>query len=520
MSREPQEPFASKSARRVAVRELRPIYVVQFIRGSLPLILLVGLGVACLYWGVAQVTARPVFQSACSLIVTPVSNSSTFRQAPLSVTAYKQLLDSQAMISETKRRLVLEKQLLPGDPLRLGRELRSRVFLSLGKNRQGDVGVPMIELIAEGPSAEVAAWSANAWAAVFLKQNRALVSASTKEAISVFEKMYPVAQEDLKILESEEVELAAEQESAFRAIQDRTGTQVSAHRKKTLSLVTAYTYETHKLEFEMKMSQQSLQKNVQLEALKEAYLDLQRRLARVDDSLAGAEAEKIAVRRRLEGTPRLLALRRVSSEEPVGQEKPGRGEAGEPSWTAEEVNPIYVELDRQLAAAEVQTEILGPEKSRLLARQEELSLEIEGVFQSLEQGGLEFEQLVQERSVGQKQLELDRKASLQVLKRREGEMLSVEMQQADTATAQLKREIGFQLNLYKTLQKSFTDAALAREQMKIEDVRLSTKALAPDGPLPQNRGFKTLIAFFLGAAFGFFLALARAVLRAEELATA
>lgn len=523
MTRTPQEP-ENRS------RELRPIYVVNFLRRNLLTIALCGLAAGLAYWAFAQVTRELAYQSACSLVITPRPDSSSFRQEPLSVTAYKQMLGSGALISETKRRLVEEGFLEASDPLRLGKELRSRIFLSDTKKGQASAGVPLLELISVGKTAEAAARAANLWAEVFLEQNRSMVVASTTEAIEIFERLYPEAQEKLQALELQEVQQSGEQGARLRTLQDQAGDRSRAYGQETLRLITEYNNQTKEMELELKISQMRPQKEARLGALEQAYQKLQQDLTKVDDSLASAEAERAAVERRLQQTPQRIRLQRIMPASAAGSNQGGEkssrrgeggaGESADPLWTEESMNPIYIELDRRLAAAEVNTEILRPEKQRLQDRLEELSEELRSVSEALERGITELEKLSLDRSAGLGTLKLRRDEDLAALMREEGEGLSVEKRQAETASAQLRREIAFQLDSYKKLQSQVTQASLAREQLAVEDVRMSTKAVPSDYPLPLNTGFKTVIAFLVGAFLGFLLSLAREVIRSEAAAAA
>ncbi|MCH9647000.1 MAG: hypothetical protein K0U98_02110 [Deltaproteobacteria bacterium] len=509
-------------------RELRPIYVVNFLRRNLWMILLLGMVTGLAYWAFAQMTRELAYQSACSLVITPRSGSSSFRQDPLSVTAYKQMLGSGALISETKRRLVEEGLLEASDPLRLGKELRSRIFLSDTKKGQASAGVPLLELVSVGKTPEAAARAANLWAEVFLEQNRAMVVASTTEAIEIFERLYPQAQEKLQALELQDVQQTAQQGQRLRALQDQAGDRSRAYGQETLRLITEYNNQTKQMELEFKINQMRPQQEARLRALEQAYQALQQDLAKVDDSLAAAEAERAAVKGRLEQTPQRIRLQRIKPPAAVEMEQKGHGSRGEareaestgPLWTEESINPVYLELDRRLAAAAVNAEILRPEKLRLQNRLEELSGELRSVSEGLERGATELEKLKLDRSAGLATLKLQRDEDLAALKRGEAQGLSEQKRQAETASAQLRREVAFQLESYKKLQSQVTQASLAREQLAVEDVRMSTKAVPSDYPLPLNTGFKTVIAFLVGALLGFLLSLAKEVIRSEAAATA
>ena len=284
-------------------RELRPIYVARFLRHNLPMILLAGLAFATLFWLFARLTGEPVYRSACSLIITPGTEQSSFRQAPLSVTAYKQMLGSGALISQVKQRLVEEGVLQPSDPLRLGQELRSRIYLANTNKGQAAAGAPLLELISLGKTAEAAARAANLWAEVFLEQNRAMVVSSTTEAIEIFEKLYPEAKEKLQALELQELQLAAEAGASLTSLQDRASAERSRHEQETLRLYSEYNSESKRLGSELKASQLRPQQKARQKALEQAFQRLQENLAKLDDRLASAEAESLAVRRRLERTP-------------------------------------------------------------------------------------------------------------------------------------------------------------------------------------------------------------------------
>ena len=159
--------------------------------------------------------------------------------------------------------------------------------------------------------------------------------------------------------------------------------------------------------------------------------------------------------------------------------------------------------------------MLKPEKGRLLRRLEEMSQELESVSQGLERGASDLEALNQQRSAGLGELRLKREAELAALKRQEGQRFAVEKRQTETASAQLKREVAYQLERYKKLQDQVTKASLAREQLEVEDLRMSTQAVPPALPLPRNIGFKTVVAFLVGALLGFLVSVAREVIRLE-----
>ena len=177
--------------------------VVAFVRRHL--LLICGLPLAAgVVTGVAMLLAVPrSYEASATLVVVPPKFSSDLKPSTLTVQGYQKLLESDAAIAEAKRRLVEKGVLKADDPLRLNRELESRIFVS---RRADELSLaPMLQAVARGASPAKAAAIANTWAEVFLERTKSLIAGSTSSTVQFIDEPYPRVRAELANLEDERV---------------------------------------------------------------------------------------------------------------------------------------------------------------------------------------------------------------------------------------------------------------------------------------------------------------------------
>ncbi len=498
--------------------ELQLADLVRFLARNV--LAIAAVAVLCaLGWGLfAQLTARPTFRTTASVVVAPPTTASTLRRPPLSVTAYKQLLESPSVIAATRDRLLQEGVLERGQPLRVGQELRSRLFFTQRERRQEVEAAPMIELTVEFPTAAGAARTANLWAEVFLAQVDVMRVAATLESVAVFEDLYPGAQKQLSALEREIEGATTSFDVQLRALEDSWGGQLAKHHQETLDLRLALDRETEALRKQLPAVGELGSVGVELEALQAAFRTLQELMSQQQNQVASAVAEERAVGERLEATPSSFELHKALPDEVLTRLDRPAGAAT--SALTEELNPVWLDLAQRLARSKVLVDLSGPraeqqEKLAQAARAEiqRLSRELaaaEGELDLFEQGRASLrEQQRLERDEGYARLLRERETSRSALQRAH-----------ETEVAELKRQIDAESQRVLELAKSYPQVSLARAQLAIPDVRLGSAAVAPDRPLPRRLVFEVMIAFVVGAFLGLALALVREVLRADREASA
>ncbi len=494
-------------------QELRLADLIHFLLRGAPLAILLAILFAVGYWALARLTYKPSYEAAASLVVTPLSDSSVFRRTPLTVTAYKQLLDSPSIIAETRERLVEENTLPPKAPLRSGRELRSRLFFTQQGRRQQQKAASMIELTSRSGSAEAAARAANLWAEVFLGRMEKLVTSATLESLQAFEEVYPKSQARLSELQRDHDKVSDQFESRLLELQARWSQRITAHKQATLDQVTAFEAETDLLQRQARLQGERSLYTAELEALRQAFRDTQDKFTVVDENLADNRAEAGVLKERLAATPKTLRLKKAPPDELLWQPK-AVSEGAE--LITEEVNPVWVELDQRMARVEIRLGIFGARKERLEARSEELREQVRALEEILQAAEGHQTRLAAARESGLKKLELKREAEEKELVRRLKEEVAALEREGATSVAHLKRQIAAESRRVKELDKSYTQASLARAQLELMDVRLSIAAVVPVRPEPRGGRFALALAALFGGIVGYGVAFIRRILQSAR----
>src|SRR5437016_452392 len=142
-----------------------------------------------------------IYEASATLVIVSPQLSSGLKPPTLTMQGYQKLLESDAVLADTKKRLVQQGVLLEKDALHLRGNVETRIFVSAQSETTSLA--PMLQTVARGKSSEQAAAIANTWAQVFLERIHELMVGTTSAAVQFIEAQYPQAQDQLTQTESE-----------------------------------------------------------------------------------------------------------------------------------------------------------------------------------------------------------------------------------------------------------------------------------------------------------------------------
>jgi uncharacterized protein involved in exopolysaccharide biosynthesis len=508
------DPTAHPAAESVVSDAISFADIVSFFRRNLLLIGGAALAAGASTALVVVVLVSPRYESSATLVIVPPAVTSELRPAALSIQAYQQILESDAVIAEVRRKLVERGQFRPGDPLRLGRELETRIFVS--RRAEETTLAPMLQAVARGETGEEAAAIANTWAEVFLERARELVAGTTASMVTSIDEQYPKARDNLAKIEDARVLEANALQKRFNEAATRWGGRITTFKVETSSLTGTFHAETRHLVEEFNGEHSLDNRKAQLAALRKAYGELQEEQARVTSLLQLKQLQLEAARRQLAETPQLLTLQKAITDDALWRSL-ADSKSGNADWKAlqerslatQEVNPVFTSLSAKLAEIEMDVNAMVPRATALTTDLERISAEMKVLESDVGMNEAELEKLTRGRESGLAKLTDERANMLSQLTRGRDEELDGIRREMETRLGQIDRDIDQQKGLFTQLAKSYNQALLAKGEQSIEDVRLGAPAVAPEWPLPRGSATKSLLAGFLGGLLGLGLALVR-----------
>jgi uncharacterized protein involved in exopolysaccharide biosynthesis len=427
----------------------------------------------------------PRYRAVATLIAAPPQLPGSLRPKELPVQTYERLLASDAVLSETRRRLVEDEVIEPGQPLRLGDELA--IELSVAERTELPLA-PIVEVVAFSWDPERAATVANVWSAVFLERWGTLIGDDSGTSSDFVASELAEAREELARLQQKADEAAGESDQAVAEAQRRWDRRlataaeeaeavVNAHRRKNDAAIAAYNDETRLL-----------------------------MRARAAERLAVADQQRplllqiLSLRTRLAQSPEVVLLERAAPGGSVSVELPSAAE----TVRMEEINPLHAELTLKLSELESQVEASIGEGGA------------EGVRTLL----ADLEQVQRQRLAGLRELQAERVVELDRLRRqqrlafeelrraRQRELFTLSRRR-QAGEAALSRELAPVQQLFDQLSRSLGDAELASSSRELPEVRLASAASPPVTAQPRRAGFYAVVALVLGGFAGLTLAIAR-----------
>jgi capsular polysaccharide biosynthesis protein len=443
------------------------------------------------------------FEASSMLVVVTPKITSDLKPASLTVQGYQKLLESDAVIEETRRHLVEKGVLSPKDTFRLKDDLETRIFVS--RYSENVMLAPMVQLIVRRPSAEQATAAANAWAEVFLVRARELMAISTASQVQFIDEQFLRSGERLSKRESERLTSAAAFGKRLNELTSQGDALVVELKAKTSTLIAEYETESKRSIADLAASTSVETRRSQLKAMRKAYFDLQIEQSNVTALHQQKKLRAEALRQQLAKVETFITLRKAITDDALWRSLAGDGKEldwkllQEKSLLSQESNPIYRDLSGQLSQLEADTAALAPRSKQLSEELQAIGATIKETDNALRLDEVKLEKLTREREAGLEQLKDRRAASLMDLTRERQRLVEELTMERDMSFAQLDRGISQEKNLHTELAKNFNQSTLAKAQQTLEDVRLGAPAVPMDRPLPRGLTGPTLAMTLLGA---------------------
>jgi capsular polysaccharide biosynthesis protein len=494
--------------------------VVAFFRRNFRLIAGFVLAFGIVASVVLLLVVKKQYEASVTLVVVPPKLASELKPQSLSVQSYQQILESDAVLAETRKRLA-DKGYFPSRmDFQIGQALRTKIFVS--RMREDIALAPMLEAVVHARSAEEAATTANIWAEVFLKRVRELVAGSTSSAVQFVEQQYPTVRNDLSKAEEERVALAGSLQKRYDDLASGWDTRLAAFKGETADLTAARQSETERILREFASDHSLDTRREQLKSLRKAYADLQDEQARVSSQLQDKQLRLAGINASLAKTPQFFTLQKAISDDALWQAV-GR-DKGDPDWKAlqgralasQQANPVYQELSGRAATIEADVAALAPRGAQLDERLAALSKDMKTLEMGLTADEAELEKLKNTRGAELTRLQDSRAAGLAALSRQRDQELTAVKLDTDAQLARVDRTIGQQRELFAQLAKSFNQATLAKGQLDFEDVRIGAAAVPNPLPLRRGRLWKAALAAVAGGLLGIGVAVVRDADRAAR----
>jgi uncharacterized protein involved in exopolysaccharide biosynthesis len=454
------------------------------------------------------------YEASATLVIVPPKFASDLKPSTLTVQGYQQLLESDAVIAEAKKRLVASGVLEDKDHLKLGQNIETKIFAS--RRAEEMVLAPMLQAVARGRSAQQAAAIANAWASVFVERTRAMMAGPTSATVQLVEKQYPEARDAVGKLEEERRQVQDEMQKRYDNAKYAWDSKIAAYENETSDLLAAFNSETKRIVTAFAGDKNLDTRKIRLEAMRKSYGDLQEEQARVNAQYEQRKLEVDALRKQLLAVPQYLELHKAITDDALWQSLKKEGGQGtdwnslqKRSLVSQELNPVYKELSLKLSQDEAALYALVPRAEQLKAEIERLSGEIKPIQQSYDVDTAALEKLTEERNAGQQKLQEDRTLGVSQLaddKQRELDGISRER---EARLAELNRDINHETELYTEVAKAYNQGVLAKAQQDVEDVRIGSPAVPPDSARPRGTALKALLAAIIGGMLGLLIAVVR-----------
>jgi uncharacterized protein involved in exopolysaccharide biosynthesis len=490
--------------------------VVSFVRRNWRWIVGMGFGAGVATALAIVLLVSPSFEASATLVIVPPAFSSELQPSSLTVQGYQKLLESDAVVAETKRRLVETDTLEPEARLRVGHNLATRIFVS--RRSEETELAPMIQASARADTPVASAEVANTWAEVFLERTRELMGGTTSAAVLFIDQQYPQAKQELAETEAERVRTENAFQSQCNEIETRWDRMITRFKNETSEAEAAHRAETRRLLEEFSGDRNLETRTAQLDALRKAYGDLQDEQARVESQLELKRLQFEAAQNQIEATPQFLTLQKAITDEALwgaiaSSEKNGARleQLQDKSLLTQEINPVYTELSSRAARIEMELNALMPRAEQLDTRLAAIAEQMKSVDRALRTDNAALEKLERDREAGLQILREDSVLQLAILQRKQQEELDSTKREWTSRVAQLDRDVEQPRELSRELAQEYNEAVLAKGQEGLEDLRLGSPAVPPETAVPRGVALKSLAAAVFGAFFGLLIAAVRAL---------
>jgi capsular polysaccharide biosynthesis protein len=478
-----------------------------------------GCGLALAVVVVAIMLLLPrVYEGAAVLVVVSPKVSSDLKPASLTVQGYQKLLESDAVIDETRRLLIQQGKLQPKEDLRLKDELETRIFVS--RYSENVTLAPMVQLVVRLRSADQAASAANVWSEVFVRRVRELTAGSTSTQVKFVDEQYPRSQERLISAENDRATQANEYHRRLDELAKTWDEKLLRTKNETAEQLAVFEAQSQALLEEFSGANNLATRRKQLEALRKAYYEIQVEQASVKSQHQKHTLQLEAARKSLSEVNAFLTLRKAIADDALWRTLIV-ADGKDPDWkvlqdrslVTQEVNPVYRELTTRVSQLEIDVRSMGPRGAQLEDELLQFSTAIKTLDISLRADQAKLDRMDRERQAGLEQLRNKRAAALSDLTLDRERYLSALKMERDSRLGQLDRVVNQEKDLNTELAKNFNQALLAKAQQSSEEVRVGSPAVPPERPQSRGIALMALMAGFVGMLGGMFIAAIREDLR-------
>ena len=258
----------------------------------------------------------------------------------------------------------------------------------------------MIQIDAEFGSPTVAAKVANTWARVFLERTHELMSGTTSAAVQLIDQQYPEAKQELEKLEQQRVETENSFQRKHNDAETKWDLKIGEQKKENSENVAAYQAETRRLREEFSGEHTLDTRTAQINALRNAYHDLQDEQARVESALDQKKLQLEAARKQLDATPQFITLHKAITDDALWEaevssikNRADLDKLRDKALSTQEVNPVYTDLSSKVASIEMDLNALVPRASQRSTRLAAMAKELQDLDTALRTDNASYEKL-------------------------------------------------------------------------------------------------------------------------------
>jgi len=448
----------------------------------------------------------PVYEAGALLIIQPSRVSNPTDPAPLGIDAYRLLLESDFVVSQTLAKLI-EKKVVPGQtPLEA---IRGALSVDTYRDR-GDI--PVIALRARFDSADKASAAANLWAQVAVNHLTTLTQESQQVVGEVLQAQYPIIRDRLSDTRAKLTQRQDYFDGALLGLETRWSPKITEFDRETGRLTREHEKQTDSLriEFESQWKPQLLRQRLQ--SLEGSLLSLESQLTNARAGIGVQQKTLAEIKAELQNEPRYWVLSKAITDEALW----ARIESHDSSLPqaldqlklrSEFLNPAHQQLLERMITAQLEYDLLGRKVSELPGEIEKLSSQADELRRLVNAKEGELNALVADRATDLKLLLETREAERKILEKTRDDETGRLRRQRDFEVERLTREIEDLQGVYATVAPKYQAAQLAQLQTE-PYVKIATPAIAPQRATRPN----ALLNFVNGCVVGLILSALLALL--------
>ncbi|MBI4776557.1 MAG: hypothetical protein HY788_20675 [Deltaproteobacteria bacterium] len=494
--------------------ELTFLDVVRFFRRSWKLIAGLALG-AGLVAGVALWYLLPYkWEASATLVVMSSRFTSGLRPPTLTVQGYQKLLESDAVVSETKDRLIEKGGLDKNSRLRVGGNLKTLIFVS--RRAEETSLAPMVQAIAYGETAERAASIVNTWVEVFLQRVSQINEGTTAATVKFIDEQYPQIRDTLIDSENDRVAAEKDYQRRYNEATAKWNQRITDFKAERAEKTNNYHAETRRISDEFRSQRNLSTRRARLNAMQAAFGEMQDEQSKVSTTLKQKVLELEAARKELVETPVHITLYKAITDDALWR-RMTENNTRQADWeklrkeglATQEINPVYVELSSRTSRVAMEVNALSPRSTQMADELNRMVAEIKTLEVALSSDEASLEKLERDRNSGLVKLEEGLQNDLEELLRNKEQELNAIQVEWEARNGQMTRDISNLRKLFEELASRYNQALLAKAEQGIEDISLGSPAVPPDLPVSRGILVKALMAAIFGGLLGFCIALIR-----------